>query len=51
MAPKLNDLFCFFLCVGHFQEVTPPEALQRKRELDKTFFANAPLFDPAFADA
>jgi hypothetical protein len=50
MAPKLNDLFCFFALVGHFREVTPPEAIERKRELDRTFHAYAPLFSPEFRD-
>jgi hypothetical protein len=50
MAPKLNDLFCCFTLVGHFQEVTPPEAILRKRELDRIFHAHAPLFTPEFRD-
>jgi hypothetical protein len=49
MAPKLNDLFCFFLLRGHFREIEPPDAITLKRELDRTFYANAPLFDPSFA--
>ena len=48
MAPKLNDLLCFFLLVGHFREVTPPKALARKRELDKIFHTHAPLFTREF---
>ncbi len=50
MAPTLNDLFSFFTLVGHFQEVTPPEALSRKRQLDRIFHAHAPLFSPEFRD-
>jgi hypothetical protein len=50
MAPTLNDLFCFFTLVGHFREVTPPEALSRKRQLDRIFHAHAPLFSPEFRD-
>jgi hypothetical protein len=50
MAPMLNDLFCFFLLVGHFDEVTPPEALSRKRDLDRIFHAHAPLFSAEFRD-
>jgi hypothetical protein len=46
----LNDLFCFFLIVGHFDEVTPPEALSRKRDLDRIFHAHAPLFSAEFRD-
>lgn len=50
MAPKLNDLFAFFTLVGDFQDLTPPEAVGLKRELDRIFHANAPLFTPEFRD-
>jgi plasmid stabilization system protein ParE len=50
MAPMLNDLFCFFVLVGHFQEVKPPDAISRKRDLDRIFHAHAPLFTPEFRD-
>ncbi len=40
MAPALNDLLCFFRLVGDFQVITPPEALKRKRMLDKAFYVN-----------
>jgi hypothetical protein len=40
MARPLNDLLCFFRTVGDFQEITPPEALKRKRALDKAFYVN-----------
>jgi hypothetical protein len=50
MAPILNDLFCFFTLVGHFQEVTPPDALARKRQVDRIFHAHAPLFSTDFRD-
>jgi hypothetical protein len=49
MAPLLNDLFCFFTMVGDFRSVTPPIAIDRKRELDKVFHINRHLFDPEFA--
>ena len=50
MGPLLNDLFCCFALVGHFQEVTPPVALARKRKLDRVFHAHAALFGPEFRD-
>jgi hypothetical protein len=49
MAPKLNDLYCFFFCVGSFREIDPPTALKRKRELDRSFHVNRFLFSPDFA--
>src|SRR3954469_19493778 len=48
MAPKLNDLYCFFRCIGGFREVTPPDALERKRELDRAFYVNEFLFTTEF---
>lgn len=50
MAPPLNDLYCCFRMVGHFREVTPPVAIERKRELDKVFYANEYLMTQEFRD-
>jgi hypothetical protein len=50
MGPDLNDLFCFFLRVGHFKDITPPDAIGRKRKLDRTFHSNRPLFSRDFGD-
>ena len=49
MAEPLNDLLCFFRLVGHFRAVTPPEAIQRKRTLDKLFYVNRVLMSEEFA--
>lgn len=48
MAGPLDDLFCFFRRVGDFQDITPPEALTRKRMLDKAFFVNHHLMTAEF---
>lgn len=37
MAPGLNDIFCFFLAVGRFRDITPPELVSSKRALDKSY--------------
>jgi hypothetical protein len=50
MAPLLNDLYCFFECIGTFREVEPPKAIELKRDLDKTFYVNRFLFTPPFSD-
>jgi hypothetical protein len=50
MSPLINDLYCFFNLVGHFQEVTPPDAVSRKRTLDRLFYTHAPLFGQEFKD-
>lgn len=48
IAPRLNDLYCFFRLVGRFREIEPPRALALKHELDKLFHVNRYLFDPGF---
>lgn len=51
LAPKLNDVLCFFQCVGHFRAITPPDVLELKRSLDKIFFANEQLFSRDFVES
>jgi hypothetical protein len=48
MAPLLNELFCFFRLVGDFRRVTPPRALEIKRDLDRVFHINRYLFSEKF---
>lgn len=36
IAPRLNKLLCFFTWVGYWKTVSPAEAIQAKRELDRT---------------
>jgi hypothetical protein len=50
MAPGLNDLYCFFATVGDFREIEPPDAVDRKRKLDKEFHVNKYLFSKQFGD-
>lgn len=42
--PDLNDLYCYFAWVGPWKELSPPEILDRKRRLDRLFYANVPFF-------
>lgn len=42
--PELNDLYCYFLWVGPWKELAPPEMLDRKRRLDRLFYANRSFF-------
>jgi hypothetical protein len=44
--PDLNDLYCYFVWVGRWKELSPPEILLRKRRLDQLFHANSPFFSP-----
>lgn len=49
MAPKLNDIYCFYCYVGNWDRITPQNILELKRELDKdidTFFS---LFSEALS--
>jgi hypothetical protein len=54
MSPTLNDLLCFFTFVGTYRQLTPPRAIELKREVDRIFFSNAHLFprpvSAAYAD-
>jgi hypothetical protein len=50
MAPHLNDLYCFFTCRGDFRSITPPDAIDLKRRLDKNFHVNQFLFEPDFKE-
>lgn len=44
MAPKLNDLFCYFTYVGHWKELDPHLIIALKRELDKELHVHAAPF-------
>ena len=44
LAPKLNDLYCYFTYVGHWKELEPPRIIALKRELDKEMHVFEALF-------
>lgn len=44
LAPKLNELLCFFLSRGSWKSLNPPLMIQRKRELDQAIYVYGPLF-------
>lgn len=48
MAPQLNRLYCFFCYVGSWKEMSPPDLVKLKRELDQIAHVSAPLFDQQF---
>lgn len=50
VAPKLNELLCFFLSRGAWKTLQPPLIIQRKRELDQTMYVYGPLFSAATFD-
>ena len=51
VAPQLNLLLCFFTWVGYWKEISPQNAIQAKRDLDKAFNIYRHLFDVGVYDA
>lgn len=50
LAPGLNQLLCFGTFVGGWKEINPRKAVEIKRKLDETMYANRVLFsDELFA--
>lgn len=49
-APKLNSLFCYYLHVGEWKELSPPEVIALKRKLDKAFHVYRHIFDAEVFD-
>lgn len=35
VAPRLNDIFCFFTAVGHWRDLDPAKIIEKKREVDR----------------
>jgi hypothetical protein len=44
VLPQLNEVYCYFMWIGNWKELSPADIIQHKRELDKLFFANQPFF-------
>jgi len=51
VAPKLNDIYCFFQAIGHWAELSPGEVIKCKRGIDRAIAVNRYLFHSAFWDA
>jgi hypothetical protein len=50
VAPKLNQLLCFYTFVGRWKDLTPQQVIAMKREVDEVMYANRILFsDHLFA--
>lgn len=47
LIPKLNDLMCYLTFIGGWRDLSPPQVVQLKRELDREFNCAAPLFSDA----
>lgn len=44
VVPDLNDLFCYYNRFGNWKELTPPEMIEKKRNLDKQFHIYSHIF-------
>jgi hypothetical protein len=51
IAPKINDVFCFFQAVGHWADLTPDEIIKGKRAIDRVIQVNRYLFRSDFWEA
>lgn len=47
MAEDMNSIFCFFLRVGHYKDITPDGMIEIKRRVDRRAHTQRPFFDPA----
>ena len=50
LAPMLN-VMCYLTFVGRWKELTPPDVIALKRDLDRLFYPVAPLFSTPTAAA
>ncbi|VVP01644.1 hypothetical protein PS862_02879 [Pseudomonas fluorescens] len=48
ISPLMNDLYCYFLYVGHWKEIAPEQVIATKRKLDRLISSNRPFFSPDF---
>lgn len=48
ISPLMNDLYCYFLYVGHWKELAPEQVVSTKRKLDKLIYSNSPFFSSEF---
>ena len=44
LGPKLNDILNFFSYTGNWKEISPPDIIRLKKELDKELNISMPLF-------
>lgn len=44
IAEPLNDLYCYFTYIGTWKNHTPPDIIEIKRSLDRTFHTLSPFF-------
>ncbi len=48
IAPRVNDILCYYTYVGGWRDFDPPQIIALKREIDRKIHLSAPLFDSEF---
>jgi hypothetical protein len=51
IAPKLNDIYCYYEFVGGWKSLKPEDIIARKRDLDKDIYSYSIVFDSDFLNA
>jgi hypothetical protein len=51
ISPDLNSIFCFFVWVGYWKDISPKDLIDKKRELDKIVHIYRHLLSPEFYSA
>ncbi|MDR7270791.1 hypothetical protein J2X20_003449 [Pelomonas saccharophila] len=51
IAPRLNQLLCFFTWVGYWKTISPADAIHAKRDLDKTLNIYRHVFEAEVYEA
>lgn len=51
IMPRLNDLFCFYMFVGHWKDISPVDVIDAKRYLDKKVNIYAAILGNGFLQA
>ncbi len=48
VSGPLNDIYAYFLYVGHWKELSERDIISAKRKLDKIIYSNRPFFSDEF---
>jgi hypothetical protein len=48
IGPKVNDIYCYYMYVGNWKELTPGSMIKHKRDLDKLIYSYRPFFSDEF---
>jgi hypothetical protein len=51
IAPKLNDIYCFYEVFGNWADLNPDDIIKRKRDIDNQYYVYKFLFSSAVTDA